>query len=611
MRRQIATLALVVMVVAAAWPVQGAATLTPEQRKELSAIRKEVSRVASIIRKKEFDEAERILDEAEERLAKLAQEAGIDPKDRLLASLSRLIESRRSSLRAARPVSFVREIAPILETRCLSCHGAQNPRGRLRLDTFAGLLQGGQSRRPLVVAGSPPRSLLLLRIVAPEKQRMPKDGQALSREEVQTIAAWIAQGARFDGSSRTATLAQLREEAAKTETPATPNGKQTVSFVKDIAPFFVNICQRCHGGNNPRGGLSLVSFESLMKGGESGRVVVAGNPEGSRLYRLVGGLESPRMPQGQARLTRKNVDDLKTWIAEGAVFDGPAANIPLARLVPSEEEKRAQELSKMSPKEFAEFRKKRTDEQWDRVLPNERPQFVEGPRFLVYGNVSGERLQQVHEWAEEHLKALRTVFKTRDEMPWKGRLTIFVFKDRFGYTEFNQVLHDREIPREMHGHSVVSPNHEDAYVALEDIGDEVRPDTPNLRISLADHLTGAFLRRSGARMPEWLVRGTGLALAARELSEGNEYFKALRTSARSLVRDVVDPQDLLKDGTFSPEGTAAVGFALVEFMMKGPAGRRFPAFVARLQRGDNVATALKTVYRTDPKTFAAAFAAGL
>src|SRR6185369_6497595 len=67
------------------------------------------------------------------------------------------------------------------------------------------------------------------------------------------------------------------------ESKQEPAGKETVSFTKDIAPFMVNLCLNCHSGKNPRSGFSLETYELLMKGGKSGRVVLAGNTKDSRL----------------------------------------------------------------------------------------------------------------------------------------------------------------------------------------------------------------------------------------------------------------------------------------------------------------------------------------
>ena len=59
-------------------------------------------------------------------------------------------------VRAVEPVSFVREIAPILRDKCLTCHGPEKAKGEYRLDTFELLQKPGASkatfwRAPIVV----------------------------------------------------------------------------------------------------------------------------------------------------------------------------------------------------------------------------------------------------------------------------------------------------------------------------------------------------------------------------------------------------------------------------------------------------------------------------
>src|SRR5688572_15811766 len=44
---------------------------------------------------------------------------------------------------AADAADFSRDIKPILETACIRCHGAEKPKGELRLDNRAGALKGG------------------------------------------------------------------------------------------------------------------------------------------------------------------------------------------------------------------------------------------------------------------------------------------------------------------------------------------------------------------------------------------------------------------------------------------------------------------------------------
>ena len=50
-----------------------------------------------------------------------------------------------------------------------------------------------------------------------------------------------------------------------------PKGGETVAFTRDIAPFIVNRCLRCHSGTEPKGGLSMESFDQLWTGARADR----------------------------------------------------------------------------------------------------------------------------------------------------------------------------------------------------------------------------------------------------------------------------------------------------------------------------------------------------
>ena len=63
--------------------------------------------------------------------------------------------------RAADRVDFNRQIKPILEVNCVRCHGPEKPKGRLRLDTLAGALKGGDNGTALV-PGKPDQNILSL-----------------------------------------------------------------------------------------------------------------------------------------------------------------------------------------------------------------------------------------------------------------------------------------------------------------------------------------------------------------------------------------------------------------------------------------------------------------
>jgi len=59
--------------------------------------------------------------------------------------------------------------------------------------------------------------------------------------------------------------------------------KKAVTYAKDIRPLFEASCIRCHGNEKAKGDLRLDSLEAVLKGGEDGKVVVAGDSKQSLL----------------------------------------------------------------------------------------------------------------------------------------------------------------------------------------------------------------------------------------------------------------------------------------------------------------------------------------
>ncbi len=95
--------------------------------------------------------------------------------------------------RGEEPVSFEREVAPLLESRCLRCHNAEKAEGGLSLATFDAARRGGEIL-PAVVPGKPEESYLL-DMVAGDEPQMPRGGDPLSAEQVDALHRWIADGA--------------------------------------------------------------------------------------------------------------------------------------------------------------------------------------------------------------------------------------------------------------------------------------------------------------------------------------------------------------------------------------------------------------------------------
>lgn len=98
------------------------------------------------------------------------------------------------------PVSYYRDIRPILQTHCQGCHQPAKAAGGSVVTSYADLLKEGESELPGVTPGEVDDSNLLLQIL-PEGDRppkMPKGTPPLKDEQVDLIRRWIAAGAADD-----------------------------------------------------------------------------------------------------------------------------------------------------------------------------------------------------------------------------------------------------------------------------------------------------------------------------------------------------------------------------------------------------------------------------
>src|SRR5262245_47463385 len=120
------------------------------------------------------------------------------------------------------PVTFSRDIQPILESRCLSCHGDTMAMSKLDLRTREGVLSGG-AHGAVVVSGSAEQSKLYRVVAGLEKPSMPMQGAPLRSAEIATVKRWIDQGIAWDtdrplkSTSSTASLAALERRTITAE----------------------------------------------------------------------------------------------------------------------------------------------------------------------------------------------------------------------------------------------------------------------------------------------------------------------------------------------------------------------------------------------------------
>src|SRR6516162_9396261 len=91
-------------------------------------------------------------------------------------------------------------------------------------------------------------------------------------------------------------------------------------FENKIRPVLVEHCFRCHSSTAKKlkGGLLLDSREGILKGGESGPVIVAGKPEKSRLIQAIRYTDVDLSMPPNAKLPGPVIADFAKWVKMGA-----------------------------------------------------------------------------------------------------------------------------------------------------------------------------------------------------------------------------------------------------------------------------------------------------
>ncbi|MCA9059236.1 MAG: PSD1 domain-containing protein, partial [Planctomycetaceae bacterium] len=102
-----------------------------------------------------------------------------------------LTGSLLNSYAVSADIDYLREIKPILRSRCYSCHGALKQEGGLRLDTVGLMISGGESGTA-IDRKHPEGSLLLQRLTAEDGERMPPEGDPLTPEIIDRIRQWLS-----------------------------------------------------------------------------------------------------------------------------------------------------------------------------------------------------------------------------------------------------------------------------------------------------------------------------------------------------------------------------------------------------------------------------------
>lgn len=603
MRHTAVSLAAVAAILALTRP--GVAEITEEQRTQLSQAADALDGFAEAFRARKYADAAKLAAKARELLEELRAaenadelEPQITPLDKRLAAAERLLAAKKpapktkgkSKPNEANPPagpSFVKDVAPLLVSRCAGCH-IRNARGGFSMASYEALMRGsdgGVVFQPGKAAGSRLMEVL-------ETGDMPRGAPPLSAEEQKLIADWINAGARYDGNDPRASLTDLVGSAvaqpAASPQLARATGNESVQFIRDLAEVVVANCIECHGGRQPSARLNLTTFAGLLQGGNSGALWTPGMPERSLIVQKLRGTASngARMPLQRPPLPDEIIARFETWIREGAAFDGEDQNQPLELAV------RIRQAAAMSHEQLAELRARLAQQNWQLAMPNVTPARLEYEQFMLLGNVSPTVLEEVGKLALAQQAKVAAQLKLSAGQPmYKGRLTLFVFNRRFDYSEFGQMVEKRSLPETWRGHwryTVI-----DGYAAL------VLPkdDPDSLATLLAEVFAGAYLDEvSGGKAPRWFVVGGARAIAVRTAPR-SPLAKAWEDGLKQLVMAPETLETLLtSDAATEDDALLAYG------AMKTLVARKFHGLLQELRAGQSFDHAMAKAYGADPKT---------
>ena len=211
-------------------------------------------------------------------------------------------------------IDFSKQVKPILEANCLSCHNPDNVKGELLMDTRENVIIGGEYGAALEPGKPDESSLYTLTILDPDDEDiMPPKGDPLTKDQTDILKVWIEQGAEWPA-----------DDVLK------PTRK--VDFVEDVQLVLEQNCVSCHREGHADGDLQLDVREKAFAGGKSGKAIVPGRSSLSSLYTFTilpedhGDLMPPVKKDGP--MSQDKTDILRFWIDQGAQWPDGISLVP-------------------------------------------------------------------------------------------------------------------------------------------------------------------------------------------------------------------------------------------------------------------------------------------
>ncbi len=145
-------------------------------------------------------------------------------------------------------------------------------------------------------------------------------GYGMNYFKINTARLWVVSTTFF---CLTMTLAGADRAVRGDAPPAKENVDPQVAefFETKVRPVLANNCYGCHGPASQMAGLRLDSKAFVLKGGDSGPVIVANDPAKSPLIQVVHHTGKIQMPPG-GKLKPEEIAALEEWVKLGAPWPG-------------------------------------------------------------------------------------------------------------------------------------------------------------------------------------------------------------------------------------------------------------------------------------------------
>jgi len=584
------------------------AAISPEQRREVMAVSTALNKVNTLFGRDQFAKSAEGVAELQERFEKLAASGDAEVLRALEDVHKKLIRTHAllelegielpplPELKPAAPMptpagggaSFVKDVAPMLVAKCGKCH-VDASRGKFSMANYAALMKGSEAG--VVIFPNDPAGSRIVEVI--ESGDMPRGG-SLSPQEFASLKNWIAAGAKYDGNNPQDSLHMFAAAGGNTPAPAAtvaaPTGNETVSFADDIAPVLAANCNGCHvNAQNARGNLNMTSFAGMLRGGDGGPVFVARQPANSLIVQRVKGEGGePRMPMGREPLSAEVIAKFEKWIAEGATFDGPSPDMNVVQVAA---------LAKARNSTHEQLSAERMElalQNWNLGMAGAKADRFETKNFFVVGNVGPATLEEYGTKAEKLAPKVAPIFGARSNAPLiKGRMSLFLFKQRYDYSEFGQMVEKRELPKEWRGHW--------NFTILDAYGAIIPPIDTSYTLDglVAQELAGTYIA-SLNNPPRWFSEGCARVAASR-LAAKDPRVAAWKTDLGSALSKMTKPNDFMT-GKMPPEDADIASFSFVSGLMKSPKG--FSALLDGLRAGEDFNTLFIASYRASPENVA-------